>query len=151
MKLIFLRDVPNVAGAGEIKEVADGYGRNFLIPQKLAMRATPLAIKTMETQRRSIEHSQAQTEAEMKELAHQLEEKEIILKARSGASDRLFGSITSADIVSELQNTIGLVLDKKKLELPEPIRHLGSYQIVIKLAKDISPTIKVTIEKEETV
>jgi large subunit ribosomal protein L9 len=87
----------------------------------------------------------------MKELAHQLEEKEIILKARSGASDRLFGSITSADIVSELKNTTGLVLDKKKLELPEPIRHLGSYQIVIKLAKDISPTIKVTIEKEETV
>jgi large subunit ribosomal protein L9 len=149
MKIIFLQDVPNVAKAGEIKEVADGYGRNFLIPQKLAVRATPLAISTIEAQRRTVERSQAQTEAEMKELAQQLEEKEIVLKAKTGASDRLFGSITSADIASELQNATGLVVDKKKIELAEPIRHLGSYEIVLKLAKDISSTIKITIEKEE--
>ncbi len=148
MKVIFLQDVSNVARAGETKEVADGYGRNFLIPQKLAMLATPSATSKIEVQRRITERSQAQIGDEMTELAHQLEGKEIILKARTGAKDRLFGSITSADIASELQNTAGLVVDRKKIELAEPIRQLGSYEITIKLAKDLAPTIKVVVEKE---
>ncbi len=148
MKVIFLQDVSNVARAGETKEVADGYGRNFLIPKKLALLATPSATSTTEAQRRITEHSQAQIETEVTELAHQLEGKEVILKARTGAKDRLFGSITSADIASELQNTTGLVVDKKKIELAEPIRQLGSYEVVIKLAKDTAPTIKVIVEKE---
>lgn len=148
MKVIFLQDVPNVARAGQIKEVADGYGRNFLISKKLALLATPSATSSTETQRRITERSQAQTETEMTELAQQLEGKEVILKARVGAKDRLFGSITSADIASELQNTTGLVVDKKKIELAEPIRQLGSYEVVIKLAKDVTPTIKVIVEKD---
>ncbi len=148
MKVIFLQDVPNVARAGEIKEVADGYGRNFLISKKLALLVTPSATSTTEAQRRITEHSQAQMEVETTELSHQLEGKEVTLKARAGAKDRLFGSITSADIASELQNTTGLVVDKKKIELAEPIRQLGSYEVVIKLAKDTAPTIKVIVEKE---
>ena len=148
MKVIFLQNVPNVAKAGEIKEVANGYGRNFLIPQKLALLATSSATSTIEAQRRIIERSQAQMEVETTDLAQQLEGKEVILKAKTGANDRLFGSITSADIASELQNTAGLVVDKKKIELAEPIRQLGSYEIAIKLAKDTAPTIKVIVEKE---
>lgn len=148
MKVIFLQNVPNVARAGEIKEVADGYGRNFLIPKKLALLATPSTTSTIEAQRGITERSQAQTEAEMTERAHQIEGKEIILKAKTGAKDRLFGSITSADIASELQNATGQVVDKKKIELAEPIRQLGSYEVAIKLAKDIAPKIKVIIEKE---
>ncbi len=148
MKVVFLQDVPNVARVGEIKEVSDGYGRNFLIPKKLALLATSSATSSTEAQRRITERSQAQTETEMTELAQQLEGKEVILKAKTGAKDRLFGSITSADIASELQNTTGLVVDKKKIELAEPIRQLGSYEVVIKLAKDTAPTIKVIVEKE---
>ena len=148
MKVIFLQNVPNVARAGEIKEVSDGYGRNFLIPKKIAMLATPSATIAVEAQRRTIERSQAQIEAEMTELAQDLEGKEITLKAKTGASDRLFGSITSADIASELQNATGLVIDKKKIELAEPIRQLGSYEITIKLAKDTTSKIKVIVEKE---
>ncbi len=148
MKVIFLQDVPNVARAGETKEVADGYGRNFLISKKLALLATPSATSSTEAQRRITERSQAQTETEMTELAQQLEGKEVTLKARVGAKDRLFGSITSADIASELQNTTGLVVDKKKIELAEPIRQLGMYEAVIKLAKDLATTIKVIVEKE---
>ena len=148
MKVIFLQYVPNVARAGEIKEVADGYGRNFLIPKKLALLATPSATSTVEVQQRITERSQAQTEAEMTELAQQLEGKEITLKAKTGAKDRLFGSITSTDIASELQNTAGLVIDKKKIELTEPIRQLGSYEVAIKLAKDIVPKITVIVVKE---
>lgn len=148
MKVIFLQDVPNVARAGEIKEVADGYGRNLLIPKKLAILAkSPGSI--IEMQGKIKIESQADTQAKMVELANQLDGKEIALKARTGAKDRLYGSITTADIASELQNTTGLVIDKRKIELAKPIRHLGSYEVDIRLAKDIIPKIKVIVTEEE--
>ena len=150
MKVIFLEDVPKVARAGEIKEVADGYGRNFLIPRKLAMLAHSSAIGTTEVQHRIRAKEEAQLEVEMLELARQLEGKEIILKAKAGSKDRLYGSITSTDIASELENATGLVVDKRKIELAEPIRQLGSYEVTIRLGKDIVPKVKVTVTEEET-
>lgn len=149
MKVIFLEDVPHVAKAGEIKEVANGYGRNFLIPQKLALLAKSHDISAVETQLKIRARSQSQTEAELAELAKQLDGSEISLKARSGAKDRLYGSITSADIAAELLNTTGLHIDKRKIELAEPIRQLGSYEVVIRLAKDIIPQIKVSVVEKE--
>ena len=149
MKVVFLEDVPKVAKAGEIKEVADGYGRNFLIPQKLAVLASPSALNAAETQTKIRARSQTQTEDETTELARQLEGKEITLKARAGAQEHLHGSITSTDIASELQNATGLVVDKRKIELDEPIRQLGSYEVAIRLAKDMIPKIKVTVIEEE--
>ncbi|MEE8598974.1 MAG: 50S ribosomal protein L9 [Dehalococcoidales bacterium] len=150
MKVVFLQDVTNVARAGEIKEVASGYGRNFLIPKKLALLANSSALSTIKTQLKTEAASQVQTEARLDELAQQLEGKEITLKARVGAKDRLYGSITSADIASELQNNSGVVIDKRKIELADPIRQLGSYEVAIKLAKDIIPKIKVTVTEKET-
>ena len=150
MKVIFLEDVSNVARAGEMKEVADGYGRNFLIPRKLAVLVNPSATNTFEAQRKIRARHQAQVETELTELAQRLDGMEVSLKDRVGSKDRLYGSITSADIVSELQNTAGLVVDKRKLELAEPIRQLGTYEVVIRLAKDIVPKIKVTVVEEET-
>ena len=150
MKVIFLEDVTKVARAGEIKEVADGYGRNFLIPQKLAMLASSSAISTVKVQRRIRTKEEAQLETGMLELARQLEGKEVILKAKAGAKDRLYGSITNTDIASELEKTAELVIDKRKIELAEPIRQLGSYEVAIRLAKDIIPKIKVTVIGEET-
>ena len=149
MKVVFLEDVPKVAKAGEIKEVADGYGRNFLIPQKLAVLASPSALNAAETQTKIRARSQTQIEDEVTELARQLDGKEITLKARAGAQEHLHGSITSADIASELQSTTGLVVDKRKIELDEPIRQLGSYEVAIRLAKDMIPKIKVTVIEEE--
>jgi len=150
VKVVFLQDVPKVAKAGEIKEVADGYGRNFLIPKKLALLANSPALSAMETQLKIKARSQDQEEAELVELAHQLEGKEITLKAKVGAKEHLYGSITNADITAELQNTTGLVVDKRKVELAEPIRQLGSYEVAVRLAKDIIPKIKVTVIEEET-
>ena len=150
MKVVFLQDVPNVARAGETKEVASGYGRNFLIPKKLALLANTPALSTIKTQLKTEAGSQVQTEARLAELAQQLEGKEITLKARVGAKARLYGSITSADIASELQNTSGVVIDKRKIELANPIHQLGSYEVAIKLAKDIIPKIKVTVTEKET-
>jgi len=145
MRVVFLQDVPNVAKAGEIKEVANGYGRNFLIPKKLALLAKPQAIKQAETG----DIAKARVNAELTALAGQLEGKELILKAKAGAKDRLYGSITSADIASELNNVTGLAIDKRRIEF-EPIHQLGSYEVTIRLAKDILPKIKVTVAEEET-
>lgn len=114
MRVIFLEDVPNVAKAGEIKKVADGYGRNFLIPRKLALLADSPESVRVEAQR---EAAQKKTGGESAYLAQQLEAKEVTLKARVGAKDRLYGSITSADIAAELESATGLAIDKRKIEL----------------------------------
>jgi len=146
MKVIFLQDVPNVAQAGQVKEVADGYARNYLIPRKLAALAQPQAVSKIEASTKKME---ARLTGELKELAGQLEGKEVNLKAKVGAKEKLYGSITSADIAAELKNVTGIEVDKRKIELEEPIRQLGSYEIVIKLGKDISPKVRVTVTEEE--
>ena len=150
MKVIFLQDVPNVARAGEMKEVADGYGRNFLIPRKLASLARSKAISTIGAQLEVKARSQAQTEAELIEMANSLDGREIFLEAKTGGKDRLYGSITTADIAAELENTTGLVVDRRKIELDESIRQIGSYDVNIRLAKDIVPQIKVTVTEKST-
>ena len=145
MKVIFLEDVPNLARAGEIKEVADGYGRNFLIPRKLALLASPESLNAVGVKLRAKNLIETKTEAELVEVANQLDGREIFLEARSGSKDRLYGSITTADIAAELEKTFALVIDKRKIELVEPIHELGSYEVDIRLAKDIVPKIKVTV------
>jgi large subunit ribosomal protein L9 len=146
MRVVFLQDVPRVAKAGEIKEVADGYARNFLIPRKLALLAKPQAISRLETR----EIPETKEDTELAALARQIEGKEVNIKAKAGAKDRLYGSITSADIAAELSNSTGLVIDKRKIELEEPIRQLGNYEVAIRLAKDIVPRIRVSVTEEET-
>jgi large subunit ribosomal protein L9 len=150
MQVIFLEDVPNVGKAGQIKEVADGYGRNYLIPRKLAAPARPQDIKNVEAQIKARARQAAKTEAEMKALAAILEGKEITLKARVGSQERLYGSITTADISAGLETGLSTVVDKRKIELAEPIHQLGTYDVPIRLGKDIVATIKVTVVAAET-
>jgi large subunit ribosomal protein L9 len=150
MKVIFLQDVPNVARAGEMKEVTDGYGRNFLIPRKLAAQADPKMMSAIEAQVRTRARHTAQNEAEMKELASQLDGKEIVITARVGANDRLYGSITTGDIITELEKSHGVIVDKRKIEIENPIRELGSHEVPIRLTKDIVPNITVTVTSEES-
>ena len=149
MKVIFLEDVANIARAGDIKEVSDGYGRNFLIPKKLAALVSPGMTTRFEAQFKSRVKKQSQTEAELVNIAQQIEDKEVILQAKVGANYRLYGSITSADIATKLETMTGIAIDKRKIELDEPIRELGSFDITIRLGKDILPKIKVTINEEE--
>jgi large subunit ribosomal protein L9 len=145
MRVVFLQDVPRVAKAGEVKEVADGYARNFLIPRKLALLARPEVLIQLGTAQKA----EAKEDAELMALAQQIEGKEVNIKAKAGAKDRLYGSITSADIAAELSKSSGLVIDKRKIELEEPLRSLGNYEITIRLAKDIVPKIKVSVTEEE--
>jgi large subunit ribosomal protein L9 len=144
MKVIFLEDVPNVAKAGDVKEVADGYGRNYLLPKKLALVSKPGAVATVKAQ---IE-ARAETE-KAKKLAAEIEGKEITFHVKIGAKERMHGSITAANIATELQNVIGQTVDKRKIELAEPIKQLGSYDIALKLFKGIEPKIKVNVVKKE--
>ena len=148
MKVVFLEDVPKVAKFGEIKEVADGYGRNFLIPKKLAALVAPGVTNRLEAQRRAQANKQGQMTAKLTQTAEELADKEVILKAKVGAKDRLYGRVTSADIAAELERITGVVVDKRKIRLAEPIRQLGSYEVLIKLGKDIMPKIRVTVTEE---
>ena len=149
MRVAFLKDVPNVAKSGEIKEVADGYARNFLIPKKLAALVNPKMTNQLETELRAENKKQSQITEKLSNMAEQLDNKEITLKAKVGAKDRLYGSITSADIANELARTSGLDIDKRKIELPEPIRELGSFDVTVRLAKDIVPKIRVNVIEQE--
>ena len=149
MKVVFLEDVANIAKAGEVKVVADGYGRNFLIPKKLAALVSPETITKLEDQHRMQANKKTQIESELTKVFSQLEGKEVILKAKVGAKNRLYGSITSADIAAELERATGVTVDKRKIELDEPIREIGSFDIAIKLGKDMIPKVKVVVSEEE--
>jgi len=149
MKVVFLDDVSNIARAGDVKEVADGYARNYLIPNKLAALVSPEATSKLEAQLQAKANKQALLESELTEIAGQLEGKEVILQAKVGAKDRLYGSITSADIAAELEKVTGITIDKRKIELDEPIRELGSFDVAIKLGKDTIPKIRVIVSEKE--
>jgi len=149
MKVIFIEDVPNVAKAGDIKDVADGYGRNYLIRHKLAAIATAATINGAKAQMEKRIRERAKTESEFKELAAQLEGKEVVLTAKTGGKEKLYGSITAEDIASGLQSSFGVVVDKRKIEIPESIRQVGTFPVVLRLTAEITANINVTVKEEE--
>lgn len=149
MKVVFLEDVPNVGEIGDIKEVAAGYGRNFLIPKGLAVLVDSQAASIVESRLRKKARLMAQVEAEMLEFAKQIEGKAIVLKAKAGVKDKLYGSVTNADIAEEMEKSLKVTVDKRKIELAEPIREVGSYEITIRLTKNIMPKIKLKVVEEE--
>lgn len=144
-----LQDVPGLGSEGEVKEIASGYGRNFLIPKGLAEPATPVVLQRVEARRRAEERRQALLDAEMESLSQTLEGVQITLKAKVGTKERLYGAITSADIAQELGRVTGQDIDKKRIELEEPLRQLGEYEVVVRLSNKLYPKIKVVIEEEE--
>jgi large subunit ribosomal protein L9 len=148
VKVIFLEDVPNVARAGDTKAVADGYARNYLIPRKLAVLADSHASSVLEAQMKKIMKRRALQEAEMADQAKKLDDMEITVIARVGEKDRLYGSVTGADIAAELEKTAGLTVDKRKIEIHEPIRHVGTHRVTVRFTHDITADIKVNVEGE---
>ena len=149
MKVVLLEDLPGKGRAGDIKEVNKGYAKNFLLPRGLAMVATPTVIKQGEArlEREKLEGSVDRDK--LVELAQQIEGREINLKARMGVGERLFGSITAADVAEELSRAIGSVIDKKKIDMEKPLHQAGSYEIGVRLAGDLNPQITVVIEEEK--
>jgi large subunit ribosomal protein L9 len=149
MKVIFLKNVPK-GKRGEIKEVADGYARNFLFPKGMALPATPSAIKAAKAISDEKAESQARQHEELSRIVQELEGKELHFKARAGVKGRLHGAITTASIADELSRLAGFDIDKKKVELEEPLHHLGNYDVMINLGTGAEAKIKVVIEEEMT-
>jgi large subunit ribosomal protein L9 len=149
VKVIFIEDVPNVARIGQTRDVANGYARNYLLPHKLAVVANSQAATAVEAKLQKIVKQRALEEAEMAELAKKLEGIEISLKAKVGESERLYGSVTGADIAEELGKSSGQEIDKRKIELDEPIRQLGTSDVTVRFTHDITAVIKVTVVSDE--
>ena len=146
MKVLFLVDVPLKGNAGEVKSINDGYARNFLIPRGLALAATDDVIRQAESTIRKKQVEQEMTREKLTQLREQIEGKQVRLEARVGAEDRLFGSITAADIAAELSRVVDAPVDKKQVVLDRPLRRRGEYEVTVRLAKDLESRITVTIE-----
>ena len=149
MKVVLLQNVAGLGTVGEVKEVAQGYGRNFLLPKGLAERATADLMKRAEEMRRAEERRQLLADAEMAVYAETFEGLEVTIKAKAGAQDRLYGAITNADIAEEVQRITGQDMDKRKIELDEPIHKLGEYDVVVRLSKELMPRLKVIVVGDE--
>ncbi len=148
MKVVLLEDLPGKGKAGEIKEVSKGYARNFLLPRGLALVATPTVIKQVESRLEEEKLEESVDRDKLVELAQQIVGREIRFKARMGAGERLFGSITAADVAEELSQAIGSPIDRKKIDIEKSLRKTGSYEVAVKLASDLNPQITVVIEEE---
>jgi large subunit ribosomal protein L9 len=149
MKVIFIEDVANVAKAGQLKEVANGYARNFLLPKKLAVVATAAEMKKLETYKQAESQRQERTDSEFTELADEIEKLTLNLQLKVGVNNRVYGSITAAHIADELAKVTGHEIDKKKVELEDPIKKLGDYEVSIHFAKDIIAKVKISVGNKE--
>ncbi|HHT46084.1 MAG TPA: 50S ribosomal protein L9 [Firmicutes bacterium] len=148
MKIILRKDVANLGQAGEIKDVTPGYARNYLIPKGLAFEATPGRIKDIEMHKEFMDKRNAREIDEAKVLAEKVAGKAITIKAKAGEEGRLFGSVTSADICQAL-SAEGINVDKRKIELEEQIKSLGSYSVQVKFHPQVVATIDVNVEALE--
>ena len=146
MKVILNKDVPGTGKAGEVKDVADGYARNYLLPRKLAVAASGGALKEVEQKKAAVQKKAAAEEAAARELADRLTKAPVILTAKVGDQGRLYGSITSADIAEQLSAHLGQSVDKRKIELADPIRHLGTFEVTIRLHRAVTASVKVDVQ-----
>jgi large subunit ribosomal protein L9 len=148
MKVVFLADVSHKGRKGEIKDVADGYARNYLLPNKLAMIASSSAIKMMEVQNEADKHKQAREQEEIDALLQNIRGKELKFKAKAGAKDRIHGSITAANIAEQLTSLVGYEIDKKKIVIDEPLKQIGEHEVTVNFVHNKEAKIKVIIEGE---
>jgi len=147
MKVIYLQDVKGSGKKGEIKNVADGYARNLLFPKGLAVEATPENLNKLKGQQDSAQHKIDMDIKAAKEAAAKLKDKKVIIKAKAGSNDRLFGSVTSGNVADALKEQLGVSIDKKKITLSTDIKNFGSYTASVKLYNGISETIDVEVSE----
>jgi large subunit ribosomal protein L9 len=148
MKVILREDVEKLGKAGEVVKVADGYGRNFLIPRNLALLANVRNMKTLDHDRRAIETRAKKARKAAEETAATLSNLSVTLAAKAGEEGKLFGAVTSRDIAEALEKT-GVKVDRKSIHLAEPIKQLGDYKVKVRVAADVLPEISVSVVAEE--
>lgn len=145
MKVILLADIKALGAKGEIKEVADGYARNYLLPKKLAVEATPGNIRRLEEEKEQRRMKEIKEKGDAVKVAEKLDGLVLTLNAKAGEGGKLFGSITSKEICEELYRRTKIEIDKKKLELPEPIKTMGRRQVKINLYHGVTANIEVEV------
>ena len=148
MKVILQQDVKGQGKKGQMVEVSEGYGRNFLLPRKLAIPATADAINTMNLKEKAKKAEEARMKAEAQEIAEKLKECTVKLTAKAGNGGRLFGAVTTKEISEGLQKQYNIVIPKQKLVLDEPIKAFGGYQVKAKLGFEITAIVKVSVTEE---
>ena len=146
MKVILLQDVKGKGKKGQMIEVSDGYARNFMLPKKMAIEATPDAVNTMRMNDKATQERIAREKAEALEIARKLREMTLTVTAKGGGAGRLFGAVTNAEIAAALEKT-GIKLDKRKIVLGENIKNVGTYTVTCKLGYEISAPLTVKIEE----
>jgi large subunit ribosomal protein L9 len=145
MKVILLQDVEGLGKAGDLKDVANGYARNYLLPRELAASATPSLIANRQ-QRMAAEQRKLEKQSEQnRHQAERLGQVSLTFKARVGREGRLYGSITSQDIAAGLRDTEGIIIDRRMIDLPDPIRTVGTFMVPIKIAQKLEPKITVNV------
>jgi large subunit ribosomal protein L9 len=148
MEVILKEDVPKLGHRGDVVKVATGYGRNYLLPNKLAIEATTGNKKVIDQMKASAVRKAQKDKADAEALAKQFEGATVTITRRAGEHDQLFGSVTSSDIAAELEKK-GFTIDRRKLELDQPIKTVGEYNVPIRLFREVSATVKVVVAKEE--
>jgi large subunit ribosomal protein L9 len=147
MKVLLIKDVYKLGRAGDVKKVADGYGRNFLIPQGMAVLATPGAMKTAERIRVKAAERRTILNEEMSVVADALKKVHLTFGARAGETGKLYGSITSQDVADAIQQKSGYGIKRQQLDM-QPLRTLGEHTVRIRLTMDLIPELKITVYRE---
>ena len=145
MKVILLEDVKSLGKKGEIVNVNDGYARNFILPKKLGLEATSKNLNDLKLQKQNDEKVAQEKLDAAKALAEEIKEKSITVKIQAGVEGRVFGSISSKEIALEAKKQLNMDIDKKKMKLDEPIKTLGNHIITVKLHKDVTAKLTVSV------
>jgi large subunit ribosomal protein L9 len=148
MEVILREDVSNLGSRGEVVKVAPGYARNFLIPKKLAVTATESNKKIVEQERQSHLRKEAKAQGEAQDLAKLMTGVSVTISQKAGENDQLFGSVTSKDVADALAAK-GFTIDRRKIQLDEPIKSLGEFKVPVKLHKDVTAEVTVVVAKDE--
>lgn len=146
MKIVLNQDVKNLGKAGDIKDVADGYARNYLIPQNLAQPATAAVVKQAEAKKQAATRREEKQQAEFRTLADRIEKLNMKISARVGTEDRLYGAITNQELAERMTKELGVEIDRRKIILEDPIRHTGTFSVPVHLASGVHPKLNVTVE-----
>jgi large subunit ribosomal protein L9 len=149
MKIVLRQDVPKLGEAGTIQTVANGYARNYLLPQGMAVVATDGEIKVAQHNLAVKDRKIARQEEQQKSLAEKIQGTKLAFTARAGESGRLFGSITAADVATQLSEKVGEEIDRRKIVLDEPLRTVGDHTVTVHLVGKLRPQVTVTINAEE--
>ena len=147
MKVILLQDVKGKGKKGQLLEVSDGYARNFMLPRKIAIEATPDAVNTMKMNDKATQERIAREKAEVMEISKTLRGLTVVVKAKGGGAGRLFGSITNQEIADSLKAQSGIELDKRKIVISDTIKTVGTYTVTCKLGYEITAPLTVKIEE----